>query len=224
MLLAAVSLLFPIKSLAFTVQTFQPEGFVKSPRQARVVFSEPMVPFGDPRGREPFVVTCTAKGKGFWEDSRTWIYEFETELAAGESCAFKARADFRSEKGGAWSGRDAFSFETGGPAVMSSDPYEGSQVEQKPAFLLTLDGPVDNASVEKSTYVLVEGMAERIPIKVLPEKVRDEIVRRNGNYGGYEDPKTEGAYRKFIETAQGTESLEDYIARRQEYKRRVRQP
>lgn len=52
-----------------------------------------------------------------------------------------------------------------------------------------------------------------------------EERRRADNYpGGYEDDKTEADYRRFIESGQGTESLEDYLARRQEYKRRVRPP
>lgn len=56
-------------------------------------------------------------------------------------------------------------------------------------------------------------------------KLTPEERRRADNYpGGYEDTTAERDYRKFIETAQGTESLEDYLARRQEYRRRVRQP
>ena len=52
-----------------------------------------------------------------------------------------------------------------------------------------------------------------------------EERRLADNYaGGYEDDKTERQYRKFIESAPGGEALEDYMARRQEYKRRVRQP
>ena len=57
------------------------------------------------------------------------------------------------------------------------------------------------------------------------KKLTPEERRRADNYpGGYEDTTAERDYRKFIETAQGTESLEDYLVRRQEYRRRVRQP
>lgn len=188
------ALLLPALASAFTVQTFQPEGLVRGPRQARVVFSEPIVPFGDPRGLEPFKVDCTVKGKGLWEDSRTWMYEFESELAAGEKCSFSGKAELKSEKGSAWTGRNSFSFQTGGPAVKRSEPYEGSTLEQKPAFLLHLDGPATNASVEKNVYLLVEGLPERIPVKVLSAKTRDEIAHRTGEYGyeGEDDSEAPG--------------------------------
>ncbi|MGZ6265250.1 MAG: MG2 domain-containing protein, partial [Bdellovibrionota bacterium] len=165
------------------------------PRQARVVFSEPIVSFGDPRGVSPFKVDCSIKGKGLWEDTRTWIYEFDTELPAGESCTFKADPALKSEKGTAWTGKDSFSFNTGGPAVKGSDPYEQGNVEQKPAFLLLLDGPVDPASVEKNAYFLVEGMSERLPLKVLDNKLREEISRRTGRWFNYaEDEMGDGSF------------------------------
>ena len=179
-----LSLLSPLSANAYTVSDFHPQGTVKAPRQARAVFSEPMVPFGDPRGLEPFTVECTTKGKGVWEDSRTWIYEFESELPAGESCRFTAKKDLRSERGSTVTGAADFAFETGGPAVRRSEPYEGSSLEQKPAFLLGLDGKVDESSVEKHAYLLVEGLPERIPLKVLPAKVRDELVKHRGRYFG----------------------------------------
>jgi uncharacterized protein YfaS (alpha-2-macroglobulin family) len=186
------TLALPLFAHAFTVQTFQPEGTVREPRQARVVFSEAIIPFGDPRGLEPFKADCSIKGKGVWEDSRTWMYEFESELAAGEKCSFQGKADLKSDKGGAWTGRNSFSFNTGGPAVKSSNPYEGSTIEQMPAFLLRLDGPVTNASVEKNVYLLVEGLPERIPVKVLSNKTRDEIVHRAGDYS-YDEESEEPA-------------------------------
>jgi len=185
MFLFTLLLFFPIYSHAFTVKDFHPQGTVKAPRQARVVFSEPMIPFGDPRGIEPFVVDCTSKGKGLWEDSRTWIYEFEQELAAGESCRFTVKRDAKSEKGSTLKGKNSFQFETGGPAILRSEPFEGSTIEQKPAFLLSLDGRLEEGSVEKNAYLLVEGLPERIPLKILPAKVRDEIMKRQVAY--YDD-------------------------------------
>ncbi|MGZ3730408.1 MAG: alpha-2-macroglobulin family protein [Bdellovibrionota bacterium] len=189
---AVLALFSTVPAQAFKAQSFQPEGMVKSPRQARVVFNEAMVPFGDPRGIEPFTVECSAKGKGLWEDSRTWMYEFESELPAGESCAFKGKPALKSEKGTGWEGRSSFSFNTGGPSVIRSEPYEGSTVEQQPAFLLRTDGPVNPASVEKNVYLLVEGLPERIPVKVLSNKTRDEIAHRTGAYYGYSEDEEEG--------------------------------
>lgn len=184
LLLTALSLLASTAAQAYTVKAFHPTGTVKAPRQVRAVFDEPMVPFGDPRGLEPFTIDCTAKGKGTWEDSRTWIYEFESELEAGEGCKFTAKKDLKSEKGSLVSGAQAFSFETGGPAVKRSEPYEGSALEQKPAFLLGLDGKVDEASAEKNAYLLVEGLSERIPLKLLPARTKEEMMKQRGRYFG----------------------------------------
>ena len=177
-----LSLLAPQASHSFTVTDLHPQGTVKAPRQVRAVFSEAIVPFGDPRGLEPFTVECTTKGKGVWEDSRTWIYEFEKELSAGENCVFTAKKDLKSQKGGSFEGQAEFRFETGGPAVKRSEPYEGSSIEQKPAFLLGLDGKVDESSVEKNAYLLVEGLSERIPLKILSGKLKDEMVKARGRY------------------------------------------
>ncbi len=39
------------------------------------------------------------------------------------------------------------------------------------------DGKVDEDSVEKNAYLLVEGLPERIPLKVLSDKVKAEMLR-----------------------------------------------
>lgn len=166
---------------AFTVE-FSPQGEQKNLRQVRAVFSEPIVAFGDPNAQSPFAVDCSAKGKGAWEDTRTWLYEFPAELTAGESCRFEGRAELKSQKNSGWTGPRSFQISTGGPAVVRSTPWDGSQVEESQAFLLSLDGAVDPASVEKSAYFLVEGLPERIPVKLLSEAVKAEMEKTRYNY------------------------------------------
>jgi hypothetical protein len=47
------------------VELFSPQGTVKQVRQVRARFSEPMVPFADPRAAaQPFVIDCAEKGTG----------------------------------------------------------------------------------------------------------------------------------------------------------------
>jgi hypothetical protein len=53
------------------VELFSPQGTAKGARQVTARFSEPMVAFGDPRGPEPFAVTCPAAGRGRWADPRS---------------------------------------------------------------------------------------------------------------------------------------------------------
>lgn len=177
----SLALLSPFLAHAFTVQ-LQPIGRVKGVQQARAVFSEPMIPFGDPRGISPFTIQCSKAGKGLWEDSRTWIYEFEGTLPAGESCSFEAVKGLRSLKKKSWEGEQKFSFSTGSPIIARSQPYDGGQIEEQQGFLLTLDGPVNLATVEKSAYFLVEGLPEKIPAKLISEKLRLEMAARGGRY------------------------------------------
>lgn len=187
--LTALALLSPFSAEAYTVKSFAPQGTVKYPRQVRVVFSDPMVAFGDPRGPEPFTVKCTRPGKGLWEDSRTWIYEFSEEIPSGENCQFIGKKDLKNERGEAWSGDSDFSFETGGPAVTRVSPSEDDSLEQKPAFALWLDAATDSASAVQNTYLLVEGLPERIPVNLLTGKVRDEIIRSANRYMYGEEKK-----------------------------------
>ena len=53
---------------------FYPQGQVHQVRQAKAVFSSPMVAFGDPQGGgDPFSVQCSQGGRGRWVDPRTWV-------------------------------------------------------------------------------------------------------------------------------------------------------
>ncbi|RZA07258.1 MAG: hypothetical protein EOP11_08225, partial [Proteobacteria bacterium] len=170
---------------AFRVE-FSPKGEEKNVQQARAVFSEAMVPFGDAREKTPFTVSCGAKGapgKGMWEDARTWIFEFEKVLAAGERCSFKAVPGFKAKGGSDWEGTKDFFLSTGAPVVVRSNPYNGSEsVEESQAFLLYLDGEPDAASLEKSVYFLVEGIPERIPAKLVAAGLKEQILKANRDY------------------------------------------
>lgn len=183
-----LALLLAFSAHAYTLKEFQPKGFVKAPRQVRAVFSEAMVPFGDPRLGDPFELKCAAKGKGLWEDGRTWIYEFESELSSGLDCVFVPKKDFKSVKGGVWENPSEQRFTTGGPAVLESAPYDGSQIEEQQSFLLLLDGATDLKSVEQNAYALVEGMSERIPVKLLDEKLTKEMAQQDYRFRRLKKP------------------------------------
>ena len=117
----------------------QPVGELSSREQGaeiRVRFSEPMVPLGDPRSAvEPFEISCPEKGRGRWVDSRNWSYDFERDLPAGIRATFTVRQDLRSLSGNALTGTRQFAFSTGGPAILMSNPYEGSTVEEEQIFI-----------------------------------------------------------------------------------------
>ncbi len=155
-----------------TVARFTPQGTVKGIRQARARFSEPMVALGDPRGAEPpFRVDCREAGAGRWLDSSDWVYDFERDLPAGVRCTFRLREGLRSLAGNEVGGQTTFSFSTGGPAILSSTPARGSNsIEEEQAFVVALDGTPDEQSVLDHAAFSVEGVAERIGVRLAGEK------------------------------------------------------
>ena len=86
--LVLLSVFVPAAFAGPRVESFSPQGTVKGVRQVTARFSEPMVPFGDPRLGEPFAIDCPEAGKGRWVDARNFVYDFERDLPAGVRCTF----------------------------------------------------------------------------------------------------------------------------------------
>ncbi len=128
-LLALGSLSAP--SFAATIEFFSPAGEIKGVRQVTARFSSAVVTFGDPRELAPFTIACNpadmGSGKGRWADTRNWVFDFERDLPAGVRCEFKLNASTKTLKGEPITGTSAFAFSTGGPAIVQSEPYDGSQ-------------------------------------------------------------------------------------------------
>jgi uncharacterized protein YfaS (alpha-2-macroglobulin family) len=161
-----------------SIVSFSPTGTVKQIRQAKVRFSEPMVPFGDLRDvAEPFVVQCSESGKARWVDDRNWVYDFDRDLPAGVRCTFQAREGLRSLAGREIGGTRTFSFSTGGPAILESNPYYGADyVAADQIFILKLDSDVKESTVLENVYFTVEGIADRIAVRIVSGKEREQIV------------------------------------------------
>jgi hypothetical protein len=68
-------------------------------------------------------------------------------------------------------------FSTGGPAIVSTQPWDGSQIEEDQHFLLTLTGPVDAATAAANSWCEVEGIGERMPIVVVTGPARDALLK-----------------------------------------------
>ena len=158
---------------AAQVQLFSPQGLAKEVRQVTARFSEPMVPLGDPRLEDPFSIECAEKGKGRWVDGKNWVFDFEQDLPAGVVCEFNIKPSLKTLAGETLSGPKRFSFHTGGPAVQLSRPEEGSQgIDERQVFIFSLNAEPDPASVLKQVYCSVEGVQERVGLKLIqgPEK------------------------------------------------------
>ena len=161
------------------VELFSPQGTVKQVRQVRALFSEPMVPFADPRSAtQPFSLKCPEQGTGRWVDSRNWVYDFDRDLPAGVRCEFRIQDGLRTLAGKTVAGELRFAFSTGGPAIKASIPQEGSeQIDEAQIFLLELDGEATESSVLGRVGFEVEGVAERVGVRLVSGAERDQIVK-----------------------------------------------
>ena len=166
-------------ALAATVSSASPQGEVAQVRQVTLKFSEAVVPFGDLRLPDPFSVSCegpTRAGGGRWANDRVWLYDFREPLPPGTRCTLKSRADWKPLNG-ALTGSTEFSFSTGGPAVVSTTPYAGNQVEEDQHFLLQLSGPAVESTVAANAACEIEGVGERVPVWVVTGATRDELIK-----------------------------------------------
>ena len=88
----------------------------------------------------------------------------------------KVRSEWKPSQG-ALTGRAEFSFLTGGPAVARVEPYAGSAVTEDQHFLLHVTGPVHQSSVAGRVWCEVEGIGERIPVRLVTGPPRDELIK-----------------------------------------------
>ena len=160
------------------VLQFTPQGTVKKVRQVTARFSEPMVPLGDPRLADPFEITCPEAGTARWVDSSNWAYDFMRDLPAGVQCTFRVVPSLTSLAGKALSGKQVFTFSTGGPAIRTSIPREGNEgIDEEQAFLLILDAEPTEASLLQHVTFSVEGIAERIGVRLITGQAREDILK-----------------------------------------------
>jgi hypothetical protein len=183
---AALASLTSIPAEAATIVTVSPQGEVAQVRQLAVTFSEAVVAFGDPRLPDPMAVSCTgalARGSGLWTGDRHWVFNFEEPLPPGVRCSAQVRADWKPRVAGtdaALTGTSSFSFSTGGPAVESIEPYDGSTIEEDQHFLINVNGAATDSSVATHAWCEVEGLGDRLPVRIVTGAPRERIVASAG--------------------------------------------
>ncbi len=140
-------------------------------------FSEAMVPLGDPRAAAPAVLTCSVPATGRWADQQTYIFDFDTDLPGGLTCAVALNAGLKTERGVAIGDGQKFIIDTGGPvarAVLTSGIY--GSIEEEQVFLVATNVPATSASVAANGYCAVDGVGEKIALNVLPQKTVLDLV------------------------------------------------
>jgi uncharacterized protein YfaS (alpha-2-macroglobulin family) len=163
---------------AATIERFVPQGEIRSVRQMQVRFSDEMVRFGEQNLPSPFDVACPVAGRGRWIDARNWAYDLERDAPPGVKCSFTAKPGLKSLAGAALTGRASYGFSTGGPAVIGTEPYAGgAPVDEEQIFILRLNGAADVATVTEKAWCVVEGLGERVPVKVVEGAPRQALFK-----------------------------------------------
>ncbi len=164
---------------AASVVSVSPQGEVAQVRQITVKFSEAVAPFGDIRMPDPMTLRCEGTaptGTGRWASDRVWLYDFKDALPPGTRCTLKARPEWKPNVG-TLTGRSEFNFSTGGPAVVSMQPYDGGTIDEDQHFLLRLSGPAVETTVAANVWCEVQGIGERQPVRLVSGKARDDALK-----------------------------------------------
>nr|WP_239024429.1 MG2 domain-containing protein [Ramlibacter humi] len=177
-LLAAFGLA-AFQAQALQVTAVSPQGEVARVRQVVVKLDAAGVNFGDPKAAAPVQLSCSdaqaTAGTGRWTNDREWIFDFRDDLPPGVNCTLQAKAGFKSPQGadlaaGSWR------FTTGGPFVQSARPGDG-RIDEEQFFLLQLNGAATLESLQANVSCSVEGVGERVPVRLLSQKERDELLK-----------------------------------------------
>ena len=162
-----------------------PQGEVGEVRQVVLRFDAPVVTTGDPRVAAPATLMCqataggtaaTPAGSGRWADAQRWLYDLREPLPASTRCTLKIAAGF-TPISGALEGPSEWRFATGAPRVVAVQPYEGGRIEEDQHFLLRFNGPADAAGAARRAWCEVEGLGERIGVKLIDGAPRDALLR-----------------------------------------------
>ena len=184
-LLLAVGLLASVfAAQAFQIVSVSPQSEVAQVRQVRIKFDESAVNFGDPKATAPVTLNCNdaqaTKGLGRWISDREWVFDFENDLPPGISCSLRPRPELKSTNGTDLQITGNYSFSTGGPFVQNILPPEGSHIDEEQIFILQLNGPASPASVQASVWCAVDGLGERVAVRLIEGKDRAALLKEHG--------------------------------------------
>ncbi|MDO5290212.1 MAG: MG2 domain-containing protein [Pseudomonadota bacterium] len=168
---------------AYSITALSPQGEVSRVRQVAAKFSEDMVPLGNPKAPAPLTVQCNdaqaARGQGRWNSPREWVYDFAADLPPGVRCQVQAVSGFKSASGAQLTRGGSYQFHTGGPFVQSLRPSAG-EIEEEQTFVLRLNGPATADSVAAHVWCAMDGLGERIPVRLVGGSERETLLKGLG--------------------------------------------
>jgi hypothetical protein len=169
---------------AFQIVSLSPQGEVARVRQVVVKFDESAVNFGDPKAPAPLSLHCSdaqaTQGSGRWINDREWTFEFERDLPPGMACSLQLRSGIKSASGAELTGASSYKFNSGGPFVQSIRPHDGSRIDEEQFFSLQLNGPATPASVQANLWCAVDGLGERVAVRLIEGQDRAALLKAQG--------------------------------------------
>ncbi|HZY17807.1 MAG TPA: MG2 domain-containing protein [Ramlibacter sp.] len=167
---------------ALQAVSVSPQGEVARVRQVVVKLDASGATFGDPKSAAPVQLACSdaqaTAGTGRWTSDREWVFDFRDDLPPGVSCTLQTRAGFKSPQG-AELAAGTWRFTTGGPFVQSIWPAGGG-IDEEQYFLLRLNGPATLESLQAGVSCSVEGLGERVPVRLLAPREREPLLKAQG--------------------------------------------
>ena len=168
---------------ALQINMLSPQGDVTQVQQIVVQMDSSAVKLGDTQAMAPVTVRCNnsqaTQGSGRWNNDKEWTFTFDYDLPPGVECNIKTQSGFKSFKGEALAAA-SFQFATGAPSVQTIIPYPDNLIEEDSAFLLHFNGAVDAKEVQQTTWCMVEGLGERVPVQLLNDRDRNAIIKSQG--------------------------------------------
>ena len=165
---------------AATITRFSPEGAASGVRQIVVDFDRAAVAFGEPKLPAPVELRCSLEsataGSGRWLNDRSWAYDFANELPAGVVCQAELNAQHPGFLGGSIKGEAQYSFNTGGPTIERAQPGRYGPIVEDQIFVLHLTGPATLASIRANVWCAIEGLGERVPVRLISGADRQAII------------------------------------------------
>ncbi len=180
---AALLLATVLPATALQITSVSPRGEVSRVRQIVVKFDESAVAFGDARAPAPVSLSCSdaqaTQGNGRWINDREWAFDFENDLPPGVNCTVQGKSGFKSPKGAELPATRS-TFNTGGPFVQQVRPGPSSHIDEEQYFVLRLNGAATEASLQSHVWCAVEGLGERVPIRLIDGGDRTALLKANG--------------------------------------------
>lgn len=169
---------------ALSVQHFSPQGEVAQISQVVARFDGAAVRLGDGRAGAPFHIRCddaqASAGQGRWNNEREWVFQFAADLPPGVRCTAQPVSGFKSASGAQWESASSYQFNSGGPFVKSIRPSGYERIDEGQYFVLQLSGAATAASVQQHMACQVEGLGERVPVRLIEGAERSSVLQALG--------------------------------------------